>query len=68
MHHNYCCVVTTGWFGSAGSLARMFFPVAAGVIATMYDINAVFAALCLVLGLTIAILVSYRKTYLSYCT
>jgi VanZ family protein len=46
----------------------MFFPVAAGIIATMYDINAVFAVLCLVLGLTIAILVSYRKTYLSYCT
>ena len=52
----YCTVVgrrpqgtLQGWFASAGSLARIIFPVMAGYISQYDDITTVFILLCVVL-------------------
>ena len=50
-----------GIFGSAGSLARIVFPICTGFIATYYSADAVFAVLAGLLGVTLVILVVFRE-------
>ena len=52
-----------GIFGSAGSLARIVFPIMTGFIATYFSADAVFGVLAALLGTTLAILVVYRAAF-----
>ncbi|KAG5175496.1 major facilitator superfamily domain-containing protein [Tribonema minus] len=56
-----------GLFASAGSVARIAFPLAVGTVAQLLGVHVVFALLCVVLSVTIVILLVYRRTYLAYC-
>ncbi|KAG5178771.1 major facilitator superfamily domain-containing protein [Tribonema minus] len=56
-----------GLFASAGSVARIAFPILAGVIAELSSEHVVFAVLCVVLTTTILAVVAYRNTFLQYC-
>jgi hypothetical protein len=51
------------------SLARIFFPLVAGLIAEyLGGAHVVFGILCIVLTGAISVLLSYKQTYLAYCT
>ena len=52
-----------GIFGSAGSLARIVFPIMTGFIATYFSADAVFGVLAALLGTTLAILVVHRAAF-----
>ena len=52
-----------GIFGSAGSLARIVFPIVTGFVATHFSADAVFGVLATLLGTTLAILVVYRAAF-----
>ena len=52
-----------GLFASAGSLARIIFPITAGVVATYFGSNIVFATLAGVLGGTALILVAFQDAF-----
>lgn len=51
-----------GWFASAGSLARMIFPIMAGYIANFTDVVVLFIILTLVLSLSTAFVLISRST------
>jgi ceroid-lipofuscinosis MFS transporter 7 len=51
-----------GWFASAGSLARMIFPIMAGYIANFTDVVVLFIILTLVLTLSTAFVLISRST------
>eukprot|EP00903_Cladosiphon_okamuranus_P018701 g17214.t1 len=53
-----------GWFGSAGALARTFFPVLAGVLSEELGSGALFMFLVLMLSITFGVLFVFRKPYL----
>ncbi|CAM9472921.1 unnamed protein product [Ectocarpus sp. 8 AP-2014] len=53
-----------GWFGSAGSLARIGFPVVAGVISQELGTSKLFMVLVGTLSITVAILFAFRRRYL----
>ncbi|CAM9520705.1 unnamed protein product [Ectocarpus sp. 6 AP-2014] len=53
-----------GWFGSAGSLARIGFPVVAGVISQELGTSKLFMVLVGTLSITAAILFAFRRRYL----
>ena len=48
---------------TAGSLARIIFPITAGVVATYFGSNIVFATLAAVLGGTALILVTFQSAF-----
>ena len=52
-----------GIFGSAGSLARIVFPIVTGFVATHFSADAVFGVLATLLGTTLAILIVYRAAF-----
>ena len=52
-----------GLFASAGSLARIIFPIATGVISEYHGTDAVFATLALLLGLTLVLMISFKKFF-----
>ena len=52
-----------GIFGSAGSLARIVFPIVTGFVATHFSADAVFGVLATLLGTTLAILVVHRAAF-----
>ena len=56
-----------GWFASAGSLARMAFPIMSGYISSYGGVDILFAVLCSVLLVAIGFVFISRKTlnYLS---
>ncbi|KAL7559740.1 hypothetical protein ACA910_003322 [Epithemia clementina (nom. ined.)] len=51
-----------GWFASAGSLARMFFPVMSGYISSYAGVDKLFIVLCCVLVLSIFFVYLSRNT------
>ena len=51
-----------GWFASAGSLARIIFPVMAGYISQYDDITTVFILLCVVLVISNIFVAMSAKT------
>eukprot|EP00977_Amphora_coffeiformis_P003821 scaffold766_cov179-Amphora_coffeaeformis.AAC.4 len=51
-----------GWFASAGSVARMFFPIMSGFISTYQGIDRLFCYLLIVLGTATAFVLYARKT------
>eukprot|EP00536_Pseudo-nitzschia_multiseries_P017426 jgi/Psemu1/264283/estExt_Genewise1Plus.C_15420008 len=53
-----------GWFASAGSLARLCFPIMSGYLANYFGISAVFYVLLCVLSLSIVITMYNRQTLL----
>eukprot|EP00752_Nemacystus_decipiens_P015766 g14076.t1 len=53
-----------GWFGSAGALARTFFPVLAGVLCEELGSSALFSFLVAILSITFGMLFTFRKPYL----
>ena len=52
-----------GLFASAGSLARIVFPICTGLVADAYGADAVFATLAILLGATLCVLVAYRADF-----
>ena len=53
-----------GLFASAGSLARIVFPICTGLVADRFGSDAVFATLAALLGGTLAVLFVYRRDFL----
>merc|ERR1719491_2541578 len=53
-----------GWFASAGSLARMIFPIISGYVANYFGISALFYMLIAVLSTSILITMYNRETLL----
>lgn len=51
-----------GWFASAGSLARMFFPIMSGYISSYLGIDVLFICLLVVLGTATAFVLYARNT------
>ncbi len=51
-----------GWFASAGSLARMVFPIMAGYIANYTDVVVLFIILTGILALSTAFVLLSRNT------
>lgn len=51
-----------GWFASAGSVARMAFPIMSGYVAGMSDMRIVFVILTCVLGVAMCFTLLARKT------
>lgn len=51
-----------GWFASAGSLARILFPIASGYVAQYSSISVLFVALTCVLTVSIIFVFSARRT------
>ena len=51
-----------GWFASAGSFARMLFPIMSGYIAQYRDLETLFFVLTFVLLLSTAVVLVCRKT------
>lgn len=51
-----------GFFGSAGSLARVFFPVLAGVLCKQYSDKAIFSVMAGLLALSCFLYTIYRQT------
>mmetsp|Transcript_8237 Transcript_8237/g.25767 ORF Transcript_8237/g.25767 Transcript_8237/m.25767 type:complete len:456 (+) Transcript_8237:843-2210(+) len=52
-----------GIFGSAGSLARIVFPIASGFMAKYYNDDTVFTGLAAILTVTLVILVVFRQAF-----
>ena len=52
-----------GLFASAGSLARIVFPICTGLVADSFGSDAVFATLATLLGATLCVLVAYRADF-----
>jgi len=50
-----------GWFGSAGSLARIVFPLAAGYCTRWFDDTFIFGVLALILGATNFVVLIFRS-------
>jgi len=51
-----------GWFASAGSAARMVFPVMSGYVTHVASIDGVFIILCVVLGISMCFTFLARDT------
>ena len=52
-----------GLFASAGSLARIVFPICTGVVADTFGSDAVFATLAALLGVTLVVLVAFQDKF-----
>ena len=52
-----------GLFASAGSVARIVFPIVTGFVATHFSADAVFGVLATLLGTTLAILIVHRQAF-----
>lgn len=50
-----------GWFGAAGSLARIVFPLVAGYVTKKFDDSFIFAVMAFVLGVTNFIVLFFRS-------
>lgn len=50
-----------GWFGSAGSIGRVFFPLLAGILADVFDDSAIFCVMGVVLVICIVLVVLSRS-------
>mmetsp|Transcript_20804 Transcript_20804/g.29912 ORF Transcript_20804/g.29912 Transcript_20804/m.29912 type:complete len:491 (+) Transcript_20804:87-1559(+) len=57
-----------GWFGASGSLARVVFPLLAGVISEYVNDSVVFMLLTVVLLGCLSIMIVYHKTIDMYCS
>jgi MFS family permease len=51
-----------GYFGSAGSLARVIFPILAGVLTEYYGEKPIFVVMSILLLLSCAVFVRFRET------
>ncbi|CAM9297597.1 unnamed protein product [Discosporangium mesarthrocarpum] len=54
-----------GWFGSAGSVARITFPIIAGVVSERLGTSTLFLFMVIILSTTFAILFIFRQPYLT---
>ena len=52
-----------GLFASAGSLARIVFPVCTGLVAVTLGSDAVFATLAALLAATLAVMAAYQAAF-----
>jgi hypothetical protein len=57
-----------GWFGSAGSMARIIFPISAGIVAQLVGSGTVFLILSIFLLTSFFVLLACRHTFLKFCT
>ena len=53
-----------GYFGSAGSLARVIFPILAGVLTEYYGERLIFMLMTILLLLSCVVFVRFRETIL----
>lgn len=54
--------VLLGWFASAGSLARMFFPIMSGYIASYRSMSELFLVLAFILIISTVVTLLCRRT------
>ena len=55
-----------GWFASAGSLARVLFPIMSGYITKFEGDSALFVALVIVLSASIAFVWTYKNILITF--